>query len=663
MWKPGMSNFTEPMTSLPPEQQAIRDKCFHPTGTFVEFPKEEVETSIPERFEKIVRMYPDRLAVRSAHQELTYFELNNWANQIAHARLAYSDKQEEPIALLLETDAPAIATILGILKAGKMYVPMDTTLPHARLAYILEDSQAGLLITNSTNVRLARELAQSRVPVINLDELDPSLSAENPRASISPHTLTWILYTSGSTGLPKGVVQNHRNVLHYVRNYTNSLHICTDDRLTLLFSFSANAAAHNTFSALLNGASLHPFHVKEEGLARTSAWLRRDQLTIYASAPTVFRLFVETLTADQRFPHLRVIKLMGEAVSKGDVELYRRYFSPECVLINRLGSTETGTIRWFFIDKKIPIDGNVVPVGYPVEDNEILLLDDTGREAQAESSGEIAVESSYLTPGYWRRPELTAGVFMQAGAGSRIYRTGDMGRMGPDGRLYYLGRKDSQIKIRGHRVEIAEIEMALLNLGTIQAAVVSARKEPSDDYRLVAYLVAKEKPAPTVSKLRRALAGTLPEHMIPATFVVLDALPVAPNGKLDRKALPDARDCTTELDTGYVAPRTVIEAELAQIWAEVLTLNQVGIYDNFFDLGGHSLAAMRVVSQVIKEFQLELPLQSLLQSPTVAEMAAVITKHQGKQVGEVELERMLGELELMSDEEAQQLVVKETVKG
>ena len=654
-----MSDSSKPQFTLPPEQQAIRGKCFHPSGKFVEFPIEDVETSIPERFERIVRMYPDRLAVKSAHQELTYAELNNWANQIAHALLAYSDKQEEPIALLLETDAPAIAAILGILKAGKMYVPMDSTLPHARLAYILEDSQAGLLITNSTNVGLARELAQSRVAVINLDELDPGLSTENPAALISPRTLTWILYTSGSTGLPKGVVQNHRNVLHYVRNYTNSLHICTDDRLTLLFSLSANAAAHNTFDALLNGASLHPFHVKEEGPARTSAWLRRDQLTIYASAPTVFRLFVESLTADQRFPHLRVIKLMGEAVAKGDVELYRKYFSPECVLINRLGSTETGTIRWFFIDKKTPIDGNVVPVGYPVEDNEILLLDDKGREVQAESGGEIAVESSYLTPGYWRKPELTAGVFLQAEAGSRIYRTGDMGRMGPDGQLHYLGRKDSQIKIRGQRVEIAEIEMALLNLGAIQAAVVRARKEPSDDYRLVAYLVAKEKPAPTVSKLRRALADTLPEHTIPATFVVLDALPVAPNGKLDRKALPDPENCRPELDHAYVAPRTAVENQLARIWAEALSLDGVGVYDNFFELGGHSLAAMRVVSRVIQTFQLELQVKALFDSPTVAEMAILITQNESKRASEVDLAQMLRELEAMTEEEVQKLLTDE----
>ena len=349
----------------------------------------------------------------------------------------------------------------------------------------------------------------------------------------------------GFNGSAQGVVQNHRNVLHYVRNYTNSLHICTDDRLHY-FSPSARMRQRTILLTLCSMARYFTPSTSKGGPTRTTPGCVAINLR-FTFCPTVFRLFVESLTADQRFPHLRVIKLMGEAVAKGDVELYRKYFSPECVLINRLGSTETGTIRWFFIDKKTPLYGNVVPVGYPVEDNEILLLDDKGREVQAESGGEITVESSYLTPGYWRKPELTAGVSCRRKRAREsialaTWAAWDL-RAAALSRTERLPNKNQRSAGRDRRDRNGS-----LNLGAIQAAVVRARKEPSDDYRLVAYLVAKEKPAPTVSKLRRALADTLPEHTIPAAFVVLDALPVAPNGKLDRKALPDPENCRPELD-------------------------------------------------------------------------------------------------------------------
>ena len=618
-----MKHSSETMSGGHP-QQAIWAKCLHPGGNFVEFKREEIEQSIPQRFEKIARKYPDRVAVQSDDHEFSYEKLNRIANRVARTLLARCDKKEEPIALLLETDAPLIAAILGVLKAGKIYVPLDSSLPQARIAYILNDAQAALLITNTQNLSLARGLAQNNMPLINLDELDRSLSTENPGISISPDTLTWILYTSGSTGRPKGVVQNHRNVLHFAKTYTNGLHICADDRLTLLFSGSANGAAHDTFSALLNGASLHPFNVKEKSPAAVANWLIQNRLTIYCSVPTVLRQFLETLTGEESFPNLRLIKLIGEPVSKRDVELYQRHFSSDCVFINRLGSTETGTIRWYFINKDTQIDGNIVPVGYPVDDNEILLLDDKGEEVEAEAVGEIAVKSRYLTPGYWHKPDLTSAVLLSTPGAERIYRTGDIGRMLPDGRLLCLGRKDSQVKIRGYRVEIAEIEIALINLGTVKAAVVVAREDGPDNRRLVAYVTAREQPPPTVTRLRRALAETLPEHMIPSSFVFLDVFPSAPNGKIDRKALPDPGNCRPALDTPYAAARTSIEERVAHIWADVLALDQVGVYDNFFDLGGNSVLAAQVVSRVLTTLEVELPIRSFFEEPTVAGVAKII---------------------------------------
>jgi non-ribosomal peptide synthetase component F len=234
---------------LPPEQEAIRAKCFHPTGTFIEFKNEEIEQPISERFEKIVRMYPDRLAVRSRNHAFTYDELNRLSNRVARATLAQCGENNEPIALLFENDAPIIAAIFGALKAGKTYVPLDPSCPYARTSFMLHDAQPSLIVTNNRNLSLAKQLARNRCHLINVDELESGLSTENPGLSISPDSLAYIIYTSGSTGQPKGVIQNHRNMLHFIMYYTNSLHICAADRLILLYSPSAIGGPRNTFSA------------------------------------------------------------------------------------------------------------------------------------------------------------------------------------------------------------------------------------------------------------------------------------------------------------------------------------------------------------------------------------------------------------------------------
>ena len=598
---------------------------------FIPFTDEQLHQSIPERFEEVVTHNSNRAALKTLSAEFSYAQLNGLSNQIAHSLLSRCEKRGEPIALFLKSDVLLIAAILGTLKAGKIYVPLDPSLPRARLGYILENSRASLLVTDTVCLPLSRDLSDRKLPLLNLDELDPTLSHNNLGLSISPRTPTWILYTSGSTGQPKGVVQNHRNVLHYVRNYTNAFHICPDDRLTLLFSCSANGAAHDTFSALLNGASLYPFNVREHGPARIAEWISQHKISIYCSVPTIFRAFVESLNDGENLQSVRLIKLIGEPVAKKDVKSYQQYFSPDCICVNRLGSTETGSIRWYFINKNTFIDGNIVPVGYPVEDNEVLLLDTVGNEVSAGDVGEIAVKSHYLSQGYWRRPELTRGVFLPSTGGQRIYRTGDIGRMLSGGCLLCLGRKDSQVKIRGHRIEIAEIELALLSHEKIQAAVVLAREDQNGEQQLVAYFIPSELPGPTVTQLRHSLAETLPEYMIPSTFMALDEFPQAPNGKINRRALPPPTTTRPELDTPYALPRSPLEDELTRIWADVLSLDRVGVNDNFFDLGGHSLLAVLLVDRVTKKFGTSLPASMLLQAPTVTQMAGILKEDEWSQ--------------------------------
>lgn len=614
----------EPNTDLPAKQQAIKAKCFHPSGTFVEFKEEEIEQSIPARFEQQVAKYPGRIAVKTRNYAFTYDELNRAANRVARAILAERGEGEEPIALLFEHDVPMIAAILGVWKAGKFYVSLDPSLPHARISYVLDDSQTNLILTDNKNFSLAKELAQNRLLLLNIERLEAALSDGNLGLSVSPNCLAYLLYTSGSTGQPKGVVNNHRNVLHNILIRTNTIHICAQDRLTL-FSFSTGQAVKNILGALLNGAALYPFDVKKGGLVYLTEWLIGEEVTIYLSSSSLYRRFVETLTGREKFPNLRLIRLGSESLTRRDIELYKRHFSPSCILVNGLSTTESGTVRKYFIDKQIDIVGDKVPVGYPVDDKEVLLLDDTEREVGLNEVGEIAVKGRYLCPSYWRRPDLTQAKFLPDpnGGDRRIYLTGDLGRMMSDGCLEHLGRKDFRAKIRGYGVEVTEIETALMTMENIKEAVVVAREEQGEERRLVAYIVPTIKTSsPTITLLRSALREKLPDYMIPSAFVILDAMPMTPNGKVDRRALPAPDQSRPELESPFVTPRSPVEEALARIWAEVLKLEQVGVHDNFLDLGGDSLLATKLISRLREELQMDLPFRVLFESPTIAQLAA-----------------------------------------
>lgn len=625
-----MNHFSKAQSGYHP-QQAIMEKCFHPSGTFVEFKKEEIEQSIPDRFEQQVAKYPDRLAVKTRSHVLTYEALNKFANRTASGILQERGEGQESIALLLENDAPMIAAIIGVLKAGKMCVVLDPSFPRARIAYMLEDSQSGLLVTDRKNLSLARELAHGERPLMNIDELDGGLSLENPGLSLSPDNLTYIVYTSGSTGHPKGVMQNHRNGLHEAMLYSNGLHICPDDRLAFLYSCSASQGMKITFGALLNGAALCPYNFQQEGVRHLADWLLQG-ITIYFSIPIVFRQFVSTFTGKEEFPQLRLIQLGSDSVTPREVEDYKKHFSTNAIFVVRLGSTETGTLRRYFFDRETPLAAERVPVGYAIEDTEVSLLDDEGKNVGFNCVGEIAVKSRYISPGYWRRPDLTQAKFLPDpnGGGERIYLTGDLGSMLPDGCLVHLGRKDFQTTIRGYRIEVEEVERALLDLPAIKEAAVITREPRPGDKSLVAYLISAKQPAPASNELRGVLAEKLPDYMIPSTFVFMGALPLTPNGKVDRRALPDQGRSRPELDTPFVAPRTPVEKELTQIWTDILSLDRVGIHDNFFELGGHSLAAIQVISRVIERFDVEVSVTSLFEGPTVEGMAEVIARCQNQ---------------------------------
>jgi amino acid adenylation domain-containing protein len=628
-----MSQPPGPMAGLPTQQQIIRAKCVHPTGTFIGFPAEAVEQSIPALFEQQVARHSTRLAVKSGQQTLTYAALNQRANRVARAIQARCGEGGEPIALLLEQGAPVIAGLLGVLKTGKFYVPLDPSYPPARLTYMLEDSQARLLVTNTQHLPLTKAIGWRGPEVLNLDELDAELSDENLGTALSPDTLAHLLYTSGSTGTPKGVLHNHRNVLHMIKNECNGFHFCTDDRLSLLYSTGVVSSARITLSGLLSGATLFPFNLREQGLARMTNWLIEEEITFYNSVATVFRHFAGSLTGEESFPHLRLIVLGSETVYKSDVELYRRFFPPSCVFVANLGCTEIAHIRMNFIDKEVAIPDGVVPVGYPQEGLQVLLLDEADREVGVGAVGQLAVKSRYVALGYWRRDDLTRARFLPDpdGGGERIYLTGDLVRMHADGCVVHVGREDFQVKIRGFRVEVGEIETALLEHPAVKQAVVVAHDDPHGEKRLAAYLVASPEATVSADELRHALADKLPEYMLPTAFVFLEALPVTATGKLDRLALPVPERLRPELANAFVAPHDAFERQLTDIWEDLLGLKPIGVQDDFFELGGHSLLAVKLFALIEKQMGIRLPLEFFFESPTIAYLAHLL-RHQGKPV-------------------------------
>ena len=463
--------------------KAIQARCTHPTGNFVQFMEEYIEQSILARFEQQVARYPDRLAIKTENQQITYDELNKAANRLARAILAQRGEGEEAVALMLEHGAPILTGILGVLKAGKIYTPLDPSFPRSRLKYMLENSEAGCIVTDNQNHVLASELSGRKTQIINISDLDPGLSTENPGLPISPDALAYILYTSGSTGQPKGVLQNHRNLLHQIRVYTNDFHICAEDRLPLFISCGFAASVKVFFGALLNGASVFPINLKQGGLIDLANWLIQEEITIYFSVTTTFRQFINTLSGEEKFPKLRLIMVGAEAVYRRDTELYKRHFSQDCLFVVSLGATEAGTVCWYFVDKETQISRSTVPVGYAVEDMDVVLVDKSGKEVEINKAGDICIRSRYLSPGYWREPELTEAAFLPdpEGQDKRIYRTGDTGYMLPDGCLVHLGREDSLVKVRGYRIDLAEIEMALLEHNAVKEAVVVIRETHLDN--------------------------------------------------------------------------------------------------------------------------------------------------------------------------------------
>jgi amino acid adenylation domain-containing protein len=576
---------------------------------------------IHQLFEEQVEKTPEAVAVVFEDQQLTYAQLNAKANQLAHYLRGLGVKPDTLVAICVERSLEMVIGLLGILKAGGAYVPLDPDYPAERLAYMLQDTAAPVLLTQG---RLKERLPAHQARTVCLDE-DWGAIGKSESTNLVSHThplnLAYCIYTSGSTGKPKGVQVTTQAVLNLIGSWNADHATRPAERTSLWTSFGFDASIWEWLLPICSGA----------GLAIPTDQVRLD--------PFQFLRWTGEVGVTTAYLPPHIARLLPDLIGKGisvpsrvllGVEpLNERSLAAalgETTVLNGYGPTEATVYASAYAGPLQPLDRNI-PIGRPIASTQIYLLDEDLNPVPIGVAGEIHIAGVGLARGYLNRPDLTAEKFIAnpyGEPGSRMYRTGDLGRYLPDGNIEFLGRIDHQVKIRGFRIELGEVEAALRGCEGVREAVVLARGDEPGGKRLVAYLSGREGTVPTVKLLREQLLRSLPEYMVPAAWVVMESLPLNPNGKIDRKALPAPQGQAVDTGAHYEAPRNEVERRLAQIWVQVLKLPRVGIHDNFFALGGHSLLATQVVARVAHAGLGQLSLRMIFDTPTVAGLATAV---------------------------------------
>ncbi|MEH2077515.1 MAG: amino acid adenylation domain-containing protein [Nostoc sp.] len=596
--------------------------------TQVDYPQDKC---IHQLFEEQVERTPDAVAVVFENQQLTYHELNTRANQLAHYLQSLGVGADVLVGICVERSLEMVVGLLGILKAGGAYVPIDPEYPQDRLAFILADTQVSVLLTQQ---HLVEKLPEHQARVVHLDNdwfAIAKSSQENPIAQVQASNLAYVIYTSGSTGQPKGVMLSHSNLCNHTFWMQATFPLTEKDKVLQKTPFGFDASVWEFYAPLLAGGQLL---IAEPGGHTDSAYLLRliaqQQVTTVQLVPSLLQMLLEQ-GGIETCHSLKHVFCGGEVLpatlqegllSKLDVNLHNLY-----------GPTEA-CIDATFWNCQREIYPQLVPIGRPISNTQIYILDQNLQPLPVGVPGELHIGGAGLARGYLNRPELTQEKFIpnpfsgRRGAGEqgsrgekRLYKTGDLARYLPDGNIEYLGRIDNQVKIRGFRIELGEIEAALSQHEDVQTSVVIVREDIPGNKRLVAYIVPQPQITPTVSVLRSFLKEKLPEYMIPSAIAILESLPLTPNGKIDRRALPEP-EARTGIENSLVAPRTLIEEKLTQIWEQVLRVEQIGIHDNYFELGGDSILSIQIISRA-KVAGIELTIKQLFANQTIAQLATV----------------------------------------
>jgi len=572
------------------------------------------------------------LAVVAGDARLTYAQLHERANRLARYLQKRGVSRGTLVGLHVDQSVDVLVGLLGILKAGGAYVPIDPEYPQERIELILQDTRAPLLLTTSElSTRLAGHDARAVCVDVERDVIEGESAVPVPPAATS-EDLAYVIYTSGSTGRPKGVPITHRNLVHSTSART-MYYRDPVERYLLLSSFGFDSSVAGIFWTLCQGGTLI---LAPEGIQRDPdrivALVEREAATHLLCLPTLYSLLLAA-AGSGRLASLRTVIVAGEACPADLVRTHKDML-PQATLFNEYGPTE-GTVWSTVYNCQLHESDAPVPIGRPIPNVQVFILDRRSALAPIGVPGELYIGGAGVADGYLNRPDLTAEKFVaspfarpNAGAlrshtEERLYRTGDLARYLPDGNIEFLGRIDQQVKIRGYRVELGEIEAVLARHPDVRQSVVAAREDPSGK-RLVAYVVPVDRKAPAVDTLRQFLAASVPDFMVPSSFVFLEELPLNANGKVDRQALPEPGRDRPELARMYAAPRNAVEEVLAGLWASVLDLDRVGIHDNFFDLGGHSILVTRMVGQLRNTLREDVALRAVFETPTIAGLAETL---------------------------------------
>lgn len=600
-------------------------------------------------FEAQVEKTPEAVAVVCGQEELTYRELNNRANQLAHYLQTLGVKPDTLVAISVERSVEMIVGFLGILKAGGAYIPLDPAYPHERRAYKLQDSQTPVILTQD---RLVSSLPHHNAQVVRLDadwEVIAQQSQENPISETTAENLSYVIYTSGSTGKPKGVMITHQAMVNHSVAIAKHYNLQPSDRVLQFSSMSFDIIIEELFPSFMIGATviLRP----EDILSSTPNFLQfvEQQRITVLNLPTAFwhelvkglsllqREFVNTDegSASALLAPVRLVIVGGEKASRAAYSTWLQIIGERVSWINSYGPTET-TVTATIYDPSCSTRRDhllsEIPIGRPLANAQAYILDPNLQPVPIGVSGELYIGGAGLGRGYLNRPDLTANKFISNpfsdNPKARLYKTGDTVRYLSDGNIEFVGRIDYQVKIRGFRIELGEIETFLEQHPAVQQTVVLAREDVPGEKRLVAYVVPKQGQTPTTRELRSFLQQRLPEYMVPTAFVILEMLPLTPNGKVDRRALkaPDPKVFTSERE--IVTPRYQLEFQLTKIWEEILGIEPIGIKDNFFELGGHSLLVMRLISKLNELCGKNLPLNALFAAPTIEQLAKLLHKEE-----------------------------------
>ncbi|MFB2968348.1 amino acid adenylation domain-containing protein [Aerosakkonema sp. BLCC-F183] len=610
-------------------------------NTQADYPQDKC---IHELFEEKVEQYRDAIAVSFDGKQLTYGELNIRSNQLAHYLQKLGVASEDLVGICMERSVDTIVGLLAILKAGGAYVPLDPSYPCDRLNLMIEDAQVSVLLTQENLVKYFDNFSK---PVLNINKDWQTISQEskeNPNSSVTSDNLAYVIYTSGSTGKPKGVAVNHKAVNRLVCN-TNYVQIVPEYKIAQASNTSFDAATFEIWGALLNGAQLVVISKDIILSPNELEWqLRQQNISILFLTTALFQQIARS--APQAFGGLRYLLFGGENVDLRWVQKVLKKAAPKH-LIHVYGPTENTTFSSYYPVQEIPESTRSIPIGRPIANTQIYLLDAQLQPVPIGVVGELYIGGDGLAREYLHRAELTVDRFISVPnprnpvsprnrvsvlLPSRLYKTGDLARYKPDGNIEFLGRIDNQVKIRGFRIELGEIEAVLCQHSEVAEAVVIVREEIPGDKHLVAYIVPEKQPTNPKSKIqnpkshdwREFAKEKLPDYMVPSVFVMLESVPLTPNGKVDRTALPTVDTLSLNIEEDYIAPRTSVEEVLVKIWGKVLGRQQLGVHDNFFELGGHSLLATQLTSRIRDAFQIDLPIRTLFETPTVASLARYI---------------------------------------